>query len=373
MDSALKFISDFARAAADIMMDAGAFMLFGFVVAGLLHAFVSTEKIQRFLGTGRFWPVLKASIVGLPLPLCSCGVLPAAISLKRQGATNGATVSFLISTPETSVDSIAISFALLDPLMAIFRPIAAFITAMVTGLMCDTVGSGQKEKEMAFEQQACCVEHSAAGTQTFASRLRHGMRYAFVDMLDDLGKWLVVGILLAAAITALVPPGFLERHLGGGLHVMLIMLAVGIPLYMCSTSSTPLAAALIFAGISPGAALVLLLVGPATNAAGIVVIAKSLGVRVTAAYLAGIASVSVLMGLALDLVYKYFVTIKPREAMGKAAEALPQSVRIAGAAILGAAIAWTLLRHVIRTRRGASAACGCEHGDHDHDVPGHAH
>ncbi len=360
-------------------MDASVFMLFGFIVAGLLHAFISAGRLQRFLGTGRFQPVLRASIVGLPLPLCSCGVLPAAIGLRRSGASDGATVSFLISTPETSVNSIAISFALLDPVMAIFRPIAAFLTALVTGLACDVVADKERRRESALKEHACCALHqSVGGTQTVGARLRHGMRFAFVDMLDDLGKWLVIGILLAAVITALVPEGFLERHIGGGLPVMLLMLVVGIPLYMCSSSSTPLAAALIMAGISPGAALVLLLVGPATNAAGITVLARVLGARVTMVYLAGIAVVSVLMGLLLDLIYGCIAAEPPREAT---AQALPEWLRAAGAAILLAVILWAGVRRVVRFCKAAGegkegakpAGPAGEPGDDKHGVSNHTH
>ena len=363
-------------------MDASVFMLFGFIVAGLLHAFISAGRLQRFLGTGRFQPVLRASIVGLPLPLCSCGVLPAAIGLRKSGASDGATVSFLISTPETSVNSIAISFALLDPVMAIFRPIAAFLTALVTGLACDVVADKERRRESALKEHACCALHqSVGGTQTVGARLRHGMRFAFVDMLDDLGKWLVIGILLAAVITALVPEGFLERHIGGGLPVMLLMLVVGIPLYMCSSSSTPLAAALIMAGISPGAALVLLLVGPATNAAGITVLARVLGARVTMVYLAGIAVVSVLMGLLLDLIYGCIAAEPPREVIGQTAQALPEWLRAAGAVLLLAVILWAGVRRVVRFCKAAGegkegakpAGPAGEPGDDKHGVSNHTH
>ncbi|RKY25382.1 MAG: permease [Planctomycetota bacterium] len=368
----ITFLSNTWHGVVEIALAASVFVLAGFVVAGVLHAFVSSERLQRFLGTGRFWPVLKAALVGLPLPLCSCGVLPVAIGLRRQGSTNGATVSFLISTPETSVDSIVISFALLDPVMTIFRPVAAFITALVTGVACDALTGEKREREATAREHACCaVRGSGPGARTFGARLRHGMRFAFVDMLDDLGKWLVVGVVLAGVITALVPAGFLEQYGGGGLPAMLVMLVVGIPLYMCSVASTPLAAALIVAGISPGAALVLLLVGPATNAAGITVLAKALGARVTIVYVAGVAVVSVLMGLLLDVVYGFIVPISPQEAIGRTAEILPEWLRAAGAIVLAAALLWALVRRLARTSGSKVAGGGREDGEHDHGLSDH--
>ena len=218
----------------DIALDAGVFMLFGFAIAGLLHAFVSAARIQKYLGTGRFGAVLRASLIGLPLPLCSCGVLPAAMALRKNGASKGATVSFLISTPETGVDSIAISFALLDPIMAIFRPISAFITALVTGVACDTLSGKEGDNKVEFYQNECCaVYYPESRSRTILNRLQHGMRFAFIDMFDDLGKWLVIGVLAAAAITAIVPQGFFEQYLGNNFLVMFLMVVVGIPLYMC--------------------------------------------------------------------------------------------------------------------------------------------
>jgi hypothetical protein len=369
METTGLFLARFGNAIIAIALDAGVFMLFGFVIAGLLHSFVSAARIQKYLGTGRFGAVLKASLIGLPLPLCSCGVLPAAMALHKNGASKGATVSFLISTPETGVDSIAISFALLDPVMAVFRPIAAFITALVTGMACDIVKERNKNSNnIAFHENECCaVYFPESRPKTIMNRLHHGMRFAFVDMFNDLGKWLVIGILIAAAITALVPEGFFERYIGNNFLAMLLMLVVGIPLYMCSTSSTPLAASLIFAGISPGAALVLLLVGPATNAAGITVLAKRLGLRTTAVYLAGIAVVSIAMGLLLDGIYGhiYGPHFRASALVGQASETLPPWLRVAGAVALAALLLWSLGKQAVRLARGERIACPCDTGAHE--------
>ena len=338
-----EFLINFAEQVLDIFQDAAVFVLFGFIVAGLLHVFIPTKMMRRFLGTGRFGPVIRASIIGLPLPLCSCGVLPAAIGLRRQGASKGATVSFLISTPETSVDSIAISFALLDPIMAIFRPVAAFITALVSGVACDRIVSGEEEeRKEEVESHACCEIHGKQGEGTLRARLTHGARFAFVEMMEDLGKWLLIGIAIAAVISAAVPKDTLEHIPGGRPVAMLAMLVVGVPLYMCSTSSTPLAASLILAGVSPGAVLVLLLAGPATNSAGIIMIARELGKKAAAVYLSSVAVVSILMGVLLDVVYDHIVGTPAKALIGTASEALPEWLRIGGAVVLAGLLVRTL-------------------------------
>ena len=368
METISIFLGKFGNAIVDIALDAGVFMLFGFAIAGVLHAFVSATRIQKYLGTGRFGSVLRASLIGLPLPLCSCGVLPAAMALRKNGASKGATISFLISTPETGVDSIAISFALLDPVMAIFRPIAAFITALFTGTACDFVKEKNGNNDIAFHENACCSVYYPESRLKIVNRLHHGMRFAFIDMFDDLGKWLVIGILIAAAIEALVPaPGLFGQYVSNNFLQMLVMLVVAIPLYVCSTTATPLAASLIFAGISPGAALVLLLAGPATNAAGITVVARHLGLKTTAVYLAGIAVVSIGMGLLLNGVYAglYGPHFQASAVIGKTAEMLPEWLRIAGAVLLTAGLLWSLGKQAARLARGEKITRPCDSGAHE--------
>jgi hypothetical protein len=219
---------------------------------------------------------------------------------------------------------------------------------------------------MAFHQNECCaVYYPENSSKKVVNRLRHGMRFAFIDMFDDLGKWLVIGILVAGLITAAVPQGFFQRYLGNDLLVMLVMLVISIPLYMCASSSTPLAASLVFAGISPGAALVLLLVGPATNAAGITVVAKQLGIKTAGVYLGGIAVVSIMMGLVLDGIYKYVVQIRPAEVIGQSSEALPGWLRIAGAVLLTAGLLWSFAKQARKLLRGEKVTCPCDVGVHE--------
>ncbi|ABE52846.1 SO_0444 family Cu/Zn efflux transporter [Methanococcoides burtonii] len=336
----------------NVLAEAAPYLLLGFGVAGILHVFVPDEKIMQYLGhsAGKFRSVLNASLIGVPLPLCSCGVVPAALSLKKRGATNGATLSFLISTPQTGVDSIAITYALLDPIMTIFRPIATFITALVAGIADDLLRSPRDvsgkdvEKipttnilEMAslptpsssLSSSCSCNSCGPNGTEdadTFSGRVISGIRYAYVELLGDISYWLIIGIILAGIITYMVPEDLVGSHLGGGLVSMLLALVVGIPLYICATASTPLAAVLIAKGMSPGAAFVFLLAGPATNAATITMVLKYLGKRSTGVYLASIAVCAVAGGILLDMVYSY-LGIDALSVVGSASDIMPEEVK----------------------------------------------
>jgi len=315
-----------------ILADSAPYLLFGFLAAGYLHGFLSAEAIGRHLGQGRVRSVLKAALVGVPLPLCSCGVIPAALGLRRKGASKGATVSFLVSTPETGVDSIALTYALMDPLMTVARPLAAFVTAVLAGVTENFLGREEALPEPPRLPCGCPEEPVPEGAGPL-QRVRSGLRYAFGDLLGDLAPWLAVGFLLAGLITVLVPSDFVREHLGGGVLPLLVMLGVGIPLYLCATASTPIAAALILKGLSPGAALVFLLAGPATNIASVTALAGTLGVGATVRYLLSISVGAVGMGLALDAAYGAF-GVPARALAGAAAEVFPPGVGLVSALLL---------------------------------------
>jgi hypothetical protein len=272
--------------------EAALYILFGLLVAGIIQAFINKETIAKHLGQKRAKSVILAALFGIPLPLCSCGVIPTAVSLRKNGASKGAVLSFLISTPETGVDSIAISYALLDPIMTVFRPVAAFITAVIAGILENIFG---KEDKGAIPQKTnICLSCGCAGDEHhkehgIISRLKYGMRYAFSELLGDIAIWLAFGIIVAGAISYFVPASLVEGYLGNNWQAMLIMLLIGIPLYICATASTPIAAALIAKGMSPGVALVFLLAGPATNIARIFAVGKFLGKRSLIIYLLSIS------------------------------------------------------------------------------------
>ncbi|WP_407354979.1 SO_0444 family Cu/Zn efflux transporter [Methanolobus sp. WCC5] len=324
---ALSFFTGVATESWHMFEEAAPYLFLGFAVAGLLHAFVPDDKILKYLGrsAGKFRSVFNASLLGIPLPLCSCGVVPTALSLKNRGATKGATLSFLISTPETGVDSVAITYALLDPIMTVFRPIASMTTALLTGITENLLGeerSGTKDKKednslqkpfpvmqpMATCSDTACSCHTVPSfdkepSKSGLRKMTEGLRYAFVELLGDISGWLMVGILIAGMISFIIPDELFSVYLGGGILSMLIMLIVGIPLYICATASTPLAAAFVAKGMSPGTAFVFLLAGPATNAATITMVTKFLGRRSAAIYLGMIAMCSLAFGLLLDAIY----------------------------------------------------------------------
>ena len=282
-------------------------------------------------------------------------MLPAAVSLRKQGASNGATTAFLISTPESGVDSISITYALLDPIMTVARPVVAFVTAAVAGITENLFGANNKNTrivpDLTCPVDGCCDGQNCSPEEhrrhhTFWEKLSAGMRFAISDLWGDLAGWFLIGLVLAGLITALIPPDMFAKYLGAGLPAMLIMLAVGIPLYICATASTPIAAALILKGVSPGAALVFLLAGPATNMASLTVLTGVLGKRATAIYLAAIAICAVLFGLIVDQLY-VSLGISAQAMVGQAAEIVPEWAGLLGALmILGMSVKpiWNSLR-----------------------------
>ncbi len=283
------------------MAEMSPYLLFGFFMAGLLSVWVSQRLVEKHLGGRGIWPLAKASLLGIPLPLCSCSVIPVSMSLYRHGASKGSTISFLLSTPQTGVDSIFVTFSLLGPIFAVFRPIAALVTGIVGGILVDVFAADKQANTAAAP--ACTDECCRASQQ---GKLVRAMKYGFVTLPRDIGKPMLVGLVIAAVISAVVPEGFFAEKLGHGIFArifaMVVMMFVGIPIYVCATASVPVAAALILKGLTPGAALVFLMTGPATNAAGLVTIWKALGKRAALAYLLAVAGCALLGGIVLDLV-----------------------------------------------------------------------
>lgn len=283
-----------------VLADMSPYLLLGFFFAGVLHVFINEDKVRRHLGGGGIWPVLKAALFGVPMPLCSCGVIPVAASLRRQGASRGATMAFLLSTPQTGVDSILATWGLLGGAFAIFRPLAALLTGIAGGYWAQAADSGDPPDEPAPEADNCCSCGSHREGGSIWARLVDAVRYGFVVLPRDMAGTLLVGLVLASAITAAMPQDLLPRILGHGILPMLLMMLAGIPVYVCATGSIPIAAALIAKGLSPGAALVFLVTGPATNAATIATVWKVLGRKAAAIYLATVALSALACGLLFD-------------------------------------------------------------------------
>lgn len=280
------------------------YLLFGFFVAGVLSVFVSTEMVERHLGGKGLGPVLKATLFGIPLPLCSCGVIPVAASIKHQGATSGATTSFLLSTPQTGVDSILVTYSLLGPVFAVFRPLIAFVSGMVGGSVVtvfdeEKIGEEVEQLEHVTCEDECC-EEKLSTDETEESRIKRILHYGFVALPKDIGKALLFGIVIAGFISVIIPDDYFAGVFGTGFMAMVVMMLLGLPVYVCATASVPIAVALISKGISPGAAFVFLTTGPATNAATIATVWRIMGKRVAVLYLLTVAFTAFGGGILLD-------------------------------------------------------------------------
>jgi uncharacterized membrane protein YraQ (UPF0718 family)/regulator of protease activity HflC (stomatin/prohibitin superfamily) len=319
----MEFLLNWIQAIWVVLCESGPFLLLGFFLAGLLKVLIPEETVFKYLGRNDMRSVGIAACCGIPIPLCSCSVVPTAISLRQSGASKGATTSFLISTPETGVDSIGITWALMDPVMTIMRPLAALLTAVSAGSLVNLFerrGWADDPAAAAAAEAAsptscgcddgCSIDHGSAATQVDRSDWRAVVRasahYAFGPLMRDLTPSFVFGFLLSAIIMVIVPDDLLANTLPSGWPSMLAMLVIGIPVYICATASTPVAAALVAKGLDPGAALVFLLAGPATNMATLHAVRSFLGKRVLIAYLASIAALSLLMGWLVNGIYSTF-------------------------------------------------------------------
>lgn len=303
-----------------ILNEMSPYILFGFLVAGILHAFVRPEVMSRHLSGPGWRPVVKAALFGVPLPLCSCGVLPTAVSLRRNGGSKAAATSFLIATPQTGVDSIAATWSLLGPAFAVIRPFAALLGGVLGGLSVDR-WDREKEKSIGPASDnragvstecdnsggACCgIRHDDSqeilGNHPagFWQKSREALSYGFGDMVASVGKWLIIGLIIAAAITAFMPEEWLVSLGRYPLLAMLAMVVIAVPMYVCATGSIPIALSLMLKGLTPGVGFVLLMAGPAANFASVMVLSREMGRRTTALYVGTVVVTAIAIGLAID-------------------------------------------------------------------------
>ncbi len=366
-----------------ISIESGVWLVAGFVLAGLIHTLIPNAWMAKHLAGRGAWPIAKASLLGIPLPLCSCSVIPVAAGLRRSGASRGASAAFTISTPQTGEESIPLTWALFGPVFALVRPVIAVATAFTAGALIEllapsheredepndsaltsprrkpgdtgdtprecraTHAGSPRSREGLVEGKACghgCADESS-GPRSLPSRLVEALRFGLVTMPKDLAPWLLVGLVLSALIGAAIPDDWIESNIGTGIVPMLMMLLVGLPLYICATSTTPVAFTLVAAGLSPGAALVLLLAGPATNMATMAWVVKDLGKRALAIYLVVIAVFAVACGLAFDALL--VGTIRLAETGPLHEHAAASAVQISGAIALIAMLLLALgLRYI---------------------------
>lgn len=342
----------------ELSAEAAPWLILGLVIAGLMKSWLPSKILSSHLGQGKK-AIIKAALIGAPLPLCSCGVIPVATELKRSGASDSATAAFLVATPETGIDSMSVSYSLLGPFFAIYRPICAIISAIVTGFLVLTAGASSKPQLKAENTSgasccskaapikattSCCstspVKESSGcgGTTTMSAapnwweKTRTGLHYAATQLLDDLIVWLVVGLLFATVVRTYLPSTFLVAY-GSGLTAMLMMVLISIPMYICATASTPVAAGFISAGISPGTALVFMLAGPATNISTLGLIKKELGQAVLIRYLLGIVISAITSGLLLDWLLIGFA-IDITQQMAHSHSILPQWFNLSCVAVI---------------------------------------
>lgn len=346
-------------------------LMLGLLIAGIINVYLPKDFLNKHLGKDGLFTTIKAALIGAPMPLCSCGVIPAALGLRRSGASKSATTAFLVSTPETGVDSISVSYVLLGPFMAIIRPIAAVSSAIVAGVLvgsdnktpnAEKLGgtkgalsccSKQAEKEVdtgcgeskSEVKASCCSttelppeqKKSCCSTQTkpqenMWQKLQQAVGFSCTKLLSDTAKWLLIGLFFAALVQTYVPVSFFSQW-GSGILAMTVVILISIPMYVCATASTPIAAGLLLSGVSPGAVLVFMLAGPATNIATLGVVASELGKRAVISYLIGVIAVAILFGFLTDyLVASYHISVAPM--LGEHHEVLPHWLSILCALLL---------------------------------------
>lgn len=360
----MDYLYTFLDAILDIVNEMSPFLLLGFLIAGILHAFIPNGWYARYLAGRGFRPVLNAAIFGVPLPLCSCGVIPTAMSLRKEGASRGAVTSFLIATPQTGVDSILATSSLMGLPFAIVRPIAALATALLGGAMVNRFDPEDAQGHEAHDDESSNVSEQQL---SFGQRCKEAIEFGFIEMMEDIGKWLIVGLLIAGLITALVPDEWFAVFKDNTALSMLLVLCISIPMYVCATGSIPIAVALMLKGLTPGSALVLLMAGPAVNAASILVFRKALGQRSLVLYLASITIGALLFGVGIDY-------LLPREWFTQALTGIEvgHHDEAGWLAWTSTAILVALLLNVVRMRLMHRDTCCCHEG-HGHPGEEHCH
>ena len=324
-----------------ILGEMSVYLLFGFFVAGLLHVLIPQSFIKKHLAGKGISKIVKAALIGVPMPLCSCGVIPVTASLKKHGAGKGATISFLTSTPQTGVDSILITYGLLGWLFAVTRVITAFISGIVCGVLTEF-----------FDKEEKVVPELIANDNknTSNNKILEVFRYGFLNLPQDIGKSLIIGLIIAGLITTLIPKDFFTAYLNNTFLSMMVMLLVGLPLYVCSTASVPVAAAFLQMGINPGAVLVFLITGPATNAATITIISKILNKKTAVIYLFTIAACALLSGAILNILMpnNTLLTTHMYHRM------FPMWIKHTGAVVLLAVLAYSYINKKIKNKKNCT-------------------
>ena len=371
MSLIIDFITEFIKELAYLTGEMGIYLLLGFLIAGIIHSFLPEGFVSRHVGERGFVSSFKSALFGVPLPLCSCGVVPTALSLKKSGASNGAVVSFLISTPQTGMDSIAATYSLLGSFFAFFRVVVAFITGIIGGFITDifvkdektvkeignknfesSFGCGSEENNCSIEDNCGCgcdSENKSSG-YSLTERVKDVFKYGFGELLESIAKWLVLGLVIGALISVIVPDNFFSLYLSNRFLTYLIILGVSVPVYICATGSIPIAASLILKGVSPGAGFVFLMAGPATNSVTFTVLYKTIGKKATLIYIITIVSGAIIGGLMIDF---FFFDLTVKQVIANRSVSSMPLIKIIG----GIVFALLLLKALIPKK---NENCGCK-------------
>jgi len=328
----------------DLLLEMSPYLLLGFLAAGILNFLIPKDKIYKHFAGNDFKASFKAALFGVPLPICSCGVIPVAAYLRDKGAGKGATVSFLASTPTTGIDSILATYSLLGPLFAIIRPAAAFFAGIFGGTLTNITENSQKPKKNPYSEGHSCSTEKASSPGIMA-KIKNVFSYAFFDLVGDVGKWILLGILIGGVIGFLIPGNIIGKYLGTPWLAYPLMLLVSIPMYICATGSIPIAASLILKGMTPGAGLVFLIAGPATNVATLSFTGGKLGKKTLLMYLLSIATTAVLFGLLLDLIWT--LSGKDMSLLTQSMQMLPPGIKTAAALLLSGLLINSLIHKII--------------------------
>ncbi|WP_345985864.1 SO_0444 family Cu/Zn efflux transporter [Sulfurimonas sp. HSL-1656] len=382
----MEFLLLFWGALVELSNAMAPYIVFGLLFAGILHELVPDALVTKHLGSDNVASVVKSTLFGIPLPVCSCGVIPLATSIKKSGASHGATLSFLISTPITGIDSILATYGMFGWAFTLYRVFTSMLMAMLAGILTNLFGSEPEpapaQKAPAFsmaappkqaapvgfsmaaptkEEASCCSSGCGCETET-KKRFSMGgaLRYAFVTLLGDIAKPLFWGLIVGALITVAIPEDLGTLLAENSWLSYLIVIAVAVPMYVCATASLPIAAGLMLSGVSAGAAFVFLSAGPATNTVTIGVVKKMLGTRALAIYLGTITVASVVFGLMLDWLF-IRAEIDPKALVHLHEEA--GIIAVASSLLLWGLVLYFIAKPWFRKKEAACCSgesCGCE-------------
>ncbi|MDO8455086.1 MAG: SO_0444 family Cu/Zn efflux transporter [Sulfurimonas sp.] len=308
----MEYLTLFISALFDLSNAMSPYILFGLIFAGILHELVPESIVTKHLGKESIASVVKATLFGIPLPVCSCGVIPLASSIKKSGASKGATLSFLISTPITGVDSILATYGMFGWIFTLYRVFTSMIIAIAAGILTNVFDKEElvvEKPKMSWTKQEvtnCCSTTSGAACETQTQKkfsAKKALRYAFITLLGDIAKPLFWGLLLGALITVAIPQNLSDILVEYSWISYIIVIAIAVPMYVCATASLPIAVALMMSGVSAGAAFVFLTAGPATNTVTIGVVKKMLGNKSLYIYLGSIIIGSLVFGLGIDYIF----------------------------------------------------------------------